>query len=86
MRKISQLCLLALASMVSAEQAYNNGDDGYANADDAAQQQDDANANDDAAQNYYYNNVNQNNGMFSAGDDYIKYWTDYAILPMRCIV
>jgi hypothetical protein len=20
------------------------------------------------------------------GDDYIKYWTDYAILPKRCIV
>ncbi len=82
--------------MVAADQGYYNngddanqmanGDDGYvANADDAAQQ-DDAVGNDDAAQSYYYNNVNQDSGMFSAGDNYIKYWTDYAILPMRCIV
>ena len=23
---------------------------------------------------------------YGYGDDYIKYWTDYAILPKRCIV
>jgi hypothetical protein len=23
---------------------------------------------------------------FANGDDYIKYWTEYAILPKRCIV
>ena len=40
---------------------------------------------DDAAQAYYYDNL-QNNGDYSAGDDTITYWTDYAILPKRCIV
>jgi hypothetical protein len=78
MRRVLRLCLLALVSLATtAEQAYG---------DDAAQQQDDAVGNDDGAQNYYYNNVQQSNGFFSAGSDYIKYWTDYAILPMRCIV
>jgi hypothetical protein len=45
-------------------------------------------ANDDAQQQAYYDdNVQQaNNGDYSQGDDYIKYWTDYAILPKRCIV
>lgn len=38
-----------------------------------------------AAQSNYYDNL-QNNGAFSAGDDTITYWTDYAILPKRCIV
>jgi hypothetical protein len=43
-------------------------------------------ANDDAAAQDYYNDNIQNNGDYSQGDDYIKYWTDYAILPKRCIV
>ena len=76
MRRVFQLCLLALVSLATAEQG--NYDDGA--------QQDDGVGNDDGAQNYYYNNVQQSNGFFSAGNDYIKYWTDYAILPMRCIV
>lgn len=33
----------------------------------------------------YQNDYNDGRG-YSAGDDYIKYWTDYAILPKRCIV
>jgi hypothetical protein len=79
----------------AADDAYAaNGDDGAyqqddayaANGDDGAQQQDDVVADDDAADQYYYANLNQDNGYFSAGDDYIKYWTDYAILPKRCIV
>ena len=37
-------------------------------------------ANDDAAAQEY------SNSDYSQGDDYIKYWTDYAILPKRCIV
>ncbi len=40
---------------------------------------------DDAEQAYYYNNI-YSNSDFSAGDDTITYWTDYAILPKRCIV
>jgi hypothetical protein len=84
MRIVSQLCLLVLGSFVAGEQAYNNnGDDGYnqggANGDDAV-------GDDDAANRYYYSNLNQNKGYFSAGDEYIKYWTDYAILPKACIV
>jgi hypothetical protein len=103
---IRRLFLLALASLVAAEQGYDDAynanygddqaaaddayaaaDDAYAaNGDDAAYQQDDAVGDDDAAQQYYYANLNQDNGYFSAGDNYIKYWTDYAILPKRCIV
>lgn len=44
--------------------------------DDAVAQGDDA-----AAQ---YNNYD--NAEYNQGDDYIKYWTDYALLPKRCIV
>ncbi|KAG7341779.1 hypothetical protein IV203_006871 [Nitzschia inconspicua] len=41
-----------------------------------------ADQNDDAAaQGNYYSNAD-----YSQGDDYIKYWTDYALLPKRCIV
>ena len=65
---VRKLFLLALASVVAAEQ---DVDDAY---------------NDDAAQQYYYANLNQNDTYFSAGDAYIKYWTDYAIIPKRCIV
>lgn len=86
---IRRLFLLALASVVAADQGYYYADDGYvANADDGANREDDAVGDDDAAQQYYYANLNQSktNGYFSAGDNYIKYWTDYAILPKRCIV
>jgi len=68
----SQLCLLALIAFVYGEQNYN---------DDA-----NAAANGDAADKYYYANLNQDKGYFSAGNEYIKYWTDYAILPKACIV
>lgn len=65
-------------------------DDGYdddggaqGNDDDAAAEN---NNNDDAAQAYYYDNV-ESDGDYSQGDDdSITYWTDYAILPKRCIV
>lgn len=68
-------------AVVMAEQAdydYNYGDD-YNNNNGG---DDDAAA---AAQAYYYDNL-ENNGDFSAGDDTITYWTNYAILPKRCIV
>jgi hypothetical protein len=89
-RNVSLLLLLLLASLstVSADQDY---DDAYQAGDDAAEgddaqgddaQGDDAQqANDDDASQYY-----DDGSGFSAGDDYIKYWTDYAILPKRCIV
>jgi hypothetical protein len=89
-RNVSLLLLLVLASLsiVSADQdyddAYQAGDDAQgddAQGDDA--QGDDAQGDDaqgDDAQQY------DDGSGFSAGDDYIKYWTDYAILPKRCIV
>ena len=98
MRRLSQLCFLALSSLVAAEQAYyynddaNNKNNSYAayNAYDDQQANDgygdDAVGDDAGAQQYYYANLNQDNSVFSAGNDYIKYWTDYAILPKRCIV
>ena len=68
-----------LGTSVLAEQQAND-DDAAVQGDDAAVQN-----NDDAAQGYYYDNA-QNGGDYS-GDDYtIQYWTDYAILPKRCIV
>jgi hypothetical protein len=39
-------------------------------------------ANDDATSS----GQNSDGSSYSAGNDYIKYWTDYAILPKRCIV
>mmetsp|Transcript_9552 Transcript_9552/g.20653 ORF Transcript_9552/g.20653 Transcript_9552/m.20653 type:complete len:410 (+) Transcript_9552:186-1415(+) len=68
-------------SVVAEQQAY---DDAAVQGDDAAQA-----ANDDGAAaeeyDYYYDNTDYG-GAFSAGDDTIQYWTDYAILPKRCIV
>jgi hypothetical protein len=85
-RKLPLLCILALSlsafSVVSADQGYDDAnyynDDAAAADDGAAANDDGAAADDGAAQNYY--------DGFGAGDDYIKYWTDYAILPKRCIV
>jgi hypothetical protein len=83
MRRVSQLCLLALSVFVNGEQYYNNGDDQYQGSGAGG---DAAVGDDDAANRYYYANLNQDKGYFSAGDEYIKYWTDYAILPKACIV
>ena len=90
--------LLGAVSFVGAEQYqqynddaqeynnYNNYNDNYNNynnynADDAAAQE----AEEEAEQEYYYDNI-YSNADYSAGDDVITYWTDYAILPKRCIV
>ncbi|VEU43714.1 unnamed protein product [Pseudo-nitzschia multistriata] len=78
---ISALIVLGV-SVVAEQQGYDDA----AQADDAVQAYDDAaQANDDAQQAYYYDNIDYS-GAFSAGDDTIQYWTDYAILPKRCIV
>ena len=89
---LALLCCLLSSIVVADDYAYNNnggGDDDGGGNDDGnnANANDDGNANangDDAVQRYQ-NNANDD-AMFSAGDDYIKYWTDYAILPKRCIV
>ena len=36
------------------------------------------------AEEYEY--ANGYDDQYAVGDDYIKYWTDYAILPKRCII
>lgn len=67
---------------------YYNDDAAAAGDDVAADQGDDfyaANGGDDDGMNYenqYGWEDNQNN---YDGDDFILYWTDYAILPKRCI-
>ena len=76
--KLQQWLLLLLlgAAVVCTNANDAEGDDAAAaEGDDAAAAEGDdaANYDDDYAANY-------------AGDDYIKYWTEYAILPKRCIV
>jgi len=66
------LLAITVSRSVAEQQAYY---------DDQAVANDDAN---NAYNNYY--DSSQYNGAFSAGDDTITYWTDYAILPKRCIV
>jgi hypothetical protein len=71
----SLLSTIWIAGVAVMAEQNNNDDYNYNGGDDDAA----------AAQAYYYDNL-QNNGDFSAGDDTITYWTDYAILPKRCIV
>lgn len=75
MKNLLQIVLLSLISVVTAEEGYYNDDANQYNYNG-----------DDAADKYYYANMHQDDNSFSAGDDYIKYWTEYAILPKRCIV
>jgi len=81
------LVLLAAAplSRVTADdEAANNGADDYY-ADDQAQddyayeEEQEVEQEDQDNQYENYNNV-------YAGDDYIQYWTEYAIYPKRCVV
>lgn len=75
------LALLRFSIIVTAEQQANDDYNNYN--DDAAAADDDGD--DDAEQAYYYDNI-YSNADYSAGDDSITYWTNYAILPKRCIV
>lgn len=75
MRSIQRFSLVLLATLSVV-----------ARADDAAANDDGAQQGDDAYDQYYANNGVQNWDGFGAGDDSITYWTDYAILPKRCIV
>jgi hypothetical protein len=74
MRSVSfiLLALLVVARDTRADDLYGN-QDGY---------NDDADGDMDASeyQQGYYNNGNQQNS-----GEYIQYWTEYAILPKRCI-
>lgn len=84
-REFSSLLLLATllfgVATVGAEDQY--GDDA-AQYDDYSYNADDAANGDDAQEAYYYDNI-YSNSDYSAGDDSITYWTDYAVLPKRCI-
>jgi hypothetical protein len=85
---IAPLLLLGVAAEQEYADDYNAGDDYNNNAanDDGNAANDDGNAaGDDALDAYYYDNI-YSSGEFSAGDDTITYWTDYAILPKKCIV
>jgi len=83
------LLLTAVASLsrtLAEDGAYYSDDDNANNNNNNNAADDDGNAaagNDDGMQSYNY--AYQNDGQ-SSGDDYIKYWTEYAILPKRCIV
>jgi hypothetical protein len=72
------LFLLLAINLLSAAIAEDGGGNDDAAADDAAA--------DDAYDQYYENNGVRNWDGYGAGDDIITYWTDYAILPKRCIV
>ena len=92
-RNFSSLVLFATfllgVTFVGAEDQYNddaqqydydNYDNNYNNyMDDAAQEN-----GDDAVEEYYDDNI-YSNSDYSAGDDVVTYWTDYAVLPKRCI-
>ena len=85
-KKLSLCALLAinlLAAPLALADDGGNNDDGANNNnnDDGA-----AAADDDAYQKYFANNGVKNWDGFGAGNDNIKYWTDYAIYPDRCIV
>jgi hypothetical protein len=74
------VCLASLPTSFGDGYDYNDGDDNQgANGDDADNQ---GGNGDDAAQQY----SNVDDAAQQYGDDYIKYWTDYALLPKRCIV
>lgn len=51
----------------------------YAADDDAAA------AADDGGNQYYQQDDDDKSDNYSGGDDFIKYWTEYAILPQKCI-
>lgn len=63
----------------AVDDAYQGaGDDDYYNDDGAA-----------VADSAYYEDDNQgnyDNYYYEEGEDYIQYWTDFAILPKRCVV
>ena len=89
---MKNLCrLLAAFTVLSASaraEDYANGYE-YGNDDQAAAEA--YYGNDDQVQAYqqekYANGFDvNNNAELTQGDDYIKYWTDYALLPKRCIV
>mmetsp|Transcript_29700 Transcript_29700/g.49019 ORF Transcript_29700/g.49019 Transcript_29700/m.49019 type:complete len:418 (+) Transcript_29700:193-1446(+) len=93
MVRVVLLLLSAVICLVHANDAAN--DDAAAANDDAAAAGDDdaANYNDDAAaagddDNYEADAAAYDDDYAQSyeGDDYIKYWTEYAILPKRCIV
>ena len=78
MKYISVVLLLGLSFLIGIA----HGEDGGGN-DDGAAANDDGNA----AAAYYDDAAAVAAGDdYQQGDDYIKYWTEYAILPKRCIV
>mmetsp|Transcript_25422 Transcript_25422/g.37146 ORF Transcript_25422/g.37146 Transcript_25422/m.37146 type:complete len:417 (-) Transcript_25422:191-1441(-) len=89
-RQFLTLLLLLLLSIAVRSNDDDAADDDAAANDDAAAADDYANddANDDAAvaDDYFADDAYEAENQYDNGDDYIKYWSDYAILPKRCIV
>jgi len=82
-RRISSLLALGISIVLLSILPECRGDDayqagGYDDQYNNNQQQADDDGNGMNANGYGYD--------YQQGDDYIKYWTDYAILPKRCIV
>lgn len=75
------LLFFLLRLVRAAEQGYDDqyqaadDDDG----DDGMEAYDDGEWEENAGNTYVA-------GSYEQGEDYIQYWTDYAILPKRCIV
>jgi len=67
----------ALADENYNQNQYNNNQNNGGDDDVVNEYQDDGM---EAYGNYNYQND------YQQGDDYIEYWTDYALLPKRCIV
>ena len=74
--------LISLSSRSAVAEDYNGYNDYYEEnyGDDNVNDGGNNNGNDDAVQGY-----NDNYG-YNQNDDAIQYWTNYAILPKRCIV
>jgi hypothetical protein len=65
------------------DDANGGGQAGNVYYDDAYAADHNSYGNDDGALSYSYDA--SDNSIYSAGDESITYWTDYAILPKRCI-
>lgn len=68
-----------MISFLSCSRAEEAGYDDLYNGDDG-NAYNNRGGDDDGMQSY------NNKYSYQKGDDYIKYWTEYAILPKRCIV
>ena len=72
LHNILHTMLLGIVFACHAASVYAANDDAAAAADDGGNQ-------------YYQQDDDDKSDNYSGGDDFIKYWTEYAILPQKCI-